>query len=54
MAEWVVYWPIIEACDRETGYEGGQGLRELWSRRLAARKQPMATLEDILTATRTW
>ena len=52
--ETVVYWvalrPIIDICNRETGYEGGGRRRELWWRQTAAQNQLSATLEDILAA----
>ena len=30
VAEWVALRPILEVCDKETGYEGGGMLRERW------------------------
>ena len=52
--ETVVYWvalrPIIDICNRETGYQGGGRRRELWWRQTAAQNQLIATLEDILAA----
>ena len=50
MAEWVELRPILEVCDRETGYEGGGRRREPWWRETAARKQLSATLKDISAA----
>ena len=47
MAEWVALRPILEVCDRETGYEGGGRLREPWWRQMAVRKQLSATLKKI-------
>ena len=52
MAEWVALRPILEVCDRETGYEGGVILQEPWWRQTATRKQLRATLKDILAAER--
>ena len=52
----VEYWlesrPIIEVCDRETGYKRGVRRREPWWRKTAARKQLSATLEEILEEAR--
>ena len=47
MADWVVFCPILEVCDRETGYEGGGRRWEPWWRQTAAKKQLGATLKDI-------
>ena len=52
VAEWVTLRPILEVCDRETGYEGGGRRREPWWRETAARKQLSATLKDISSAER--
>ena len=30
VSEWVVLMPILEVCDRETGYKGGGRRREKW------------------------
>ena len=48
MAEWVALCPILEVCDRETGYEGGGRRREPWWGKTAARNQLSATLKYIL------
>ena len=50
VAEWVTLCPILEVCDRETGYEGGGRLREPWWRKMVAQKQLSAMLKDISTA----
>ena len=52
MAELVATRPILEVCERETGYEGGGRLKESWWRQMAARKQLIATLKEILMAAR--
>ena len=44
--------PILEICDRDTGYKGGERRRDLWWRKTEARKQISATLEDISVAAR--
>ena len=44
--------PILEVCDRKTGYAGGRRRREPWWRQTAARKQLDATLKEILVAAR--
>ena len=46
--------PILDICDRETGYEEGGRRREPWWRQTADRKQLSATLEDILASARAW
>ena len=30
LAEWVALRPIFEVCAKDTGYDGGRRLRELW------------------------
>ena len=52
MAEWVKLRPILEVCDRETGYEGGGRRREPWRRQTSARNQLGAMLKEILAAAR--
>ena len=52
MAEWVALRPILEVCNRETGYKGGGRRRETWWRQTAAIKQLSATLKYILVAAR--
>ena len=52
VTEWVALNPILEVCDKETGYEGGGRLREPWWRETAARKQLSDTLKEILEAAR--
>ena len=32
LAEWVDLRPIFEVCAKETGYKGGEKLRDLWWR----------------------
>ena len=44
--------PILEVCDIDTGFEGGERHREPWRRQTTARKQLSATLKDISAATR--
>ena len=44
VAEWLALRPILGVCARETGWEGGGRLRELWWRQTAARNQLSATL----------
>ena len=44
--------PILDICNRETGYERGGRLREPWKQKTAAWKQMSATLEDILAVAR--
>ena len=44
--------PILETCDRDTGYEGGRKQREPWWRQTAAQKQISSTLEEILAEAR--
>ena len=50
--EWVALRPILEVCDRETGYEGGGRIQDPWWRQTADRKKLSATLKDILEAAR--
>ena len=50
--EWLALHPILEVCDRDTGYEGGGRRRNLWWRQTAARKQLRATLKYISLAAR--
>ena len=52
MAECVALRPILEVCDRETGYEGGGTIREPWWSQTAARKQLSATFKDISAVAR--
>ena len=52
LAEWVTLRPILEVCDRETGYKGGGRRQELWWRQTAARKQMSTTLKGFLEAAR--
>ena len=52
MAEWVALRPILEVCNKETGYTGGGRLQEPWWRKTVARKQLSTTLKDTLEATR--
>ena len=49
--KWVELLPILEVCDRETGYKVGRHREILW-RQTAARNQLSATLEEILAAAR--
>ena len=44
--------PILDVCDRETGYKGGGRHREPWWRQTAAINQLSATLKWILEAAR--
>ena len=44
--------PILEVCDRETGYKVGGRLRETWWRQTASRKQLVSTLKYITAASR--
>ena len=44
--------PILEVCNRETGYKGGGRRRDPWWWKTAARKQLSATLKYILEAAR--
>ena len=50
--EWLGLRPILEICDRETGYEGGYMCDEPWWRQTADQKNLSATLEEISTAER--
>ena len=50
VTEWVALHPILEVCDRETGYKGGGRRHESWWRYTVARKQMSATLREILAA----
>ena len=52
MAEWVELCPILEVCDKVSGYEGGVRRRKAWWRQTAAINQLSATLKDILAAAR--
>ena len=52
VAKWVTLRPILEVCNRETGYEGGGRLWDTWWWKTAARKQLSATLKYILVAER--
>ena len=52
VAEWVSLIPIMDICNRETGYEVGGRCIETWWRQTAAQKQLSATLEEILVAAR--
>ena len=52
VAEWVKLRPILEVCDRDTGYKGGERRRELWWRQPEARKQLGATLKEVSAAAR--
>ena len=52
MEYWLESRPIIEVCDRDTGYKRGGRRREPWWRKTAARKQLSATLEEILAEAR--
>ena len=45
MAELVELRPILEVCDRETGYEGVGRLLDPWWRQTAARNYLGATLK---------
>ena len=46
--EWGALRPILEVCDRETGYKGRGRRRDLWCRQTAAIHQLSATLKEIL------
>ena len=46
--------PILEVCDKDTGYEGGGRRRGTWWRQTVARKQLSATLKYISPAAREW
>ena len=50
--EWVSLRPIFEVCAKETGYEGGGKLHELWWRQEAEDQQLGATLKNISAAAR--
>ena len=50
VAEWVILYPMLEVCNRQTGYKGGGRLRDPWWRQTAAIKQLSATLKCILAA----
>ena len=52
VAKWVALRPILEVCNRETGYEGRGRRRETWWWKTAARNQLSATLKYILVAER--
>ena len=44
--------PILDVCDRETGYAGGGRRQDPWRRQTAARKQLITTLKEILETAR--
>ena len=44
VAEWAALRPILDACTRETGYEGGRRLQEIWWQQAAVEKQLRSTL----------
>ena len=50
MEEWVALRPILEVCDKETGYKVRGG--EPWWRKTTTRKQMSATSKDILAEAR--
>ena len=52
MTEWVALRPILEFCDRETGYEGRERRWYPWWRQTAARKQLSDTFKNISEAAR--
>ena len=52
MEEWVALRPILEVCERETGYDVEGRRQNPWWRQTAARKQLSATLKEILAAAR--
>ena len=52
VTEWVASRPILEVCDRETGYEGRGRRREPWWRQTAVIKKLSYTLKEILAAAR--
>ena len=52
LAKWVMLSPILEVCDRDTGYKGGGSLQEPWWRQTAARKKLSDSLKDILAVAR--
>ena len=52
VAEWVTLRPILEICDRETGYEGGGRRRKPWWWQTVAQKQLVMTLEETFLAAR--
>ena len=54
MVEWAELRPILEVCDRETGYGKERRRRNLWRRKTAAWKKLSPTLEEILVAARAW
>ena len=52
VAEWVALRPILELCDRWTGYDGGRRHQEPWWRKTSARKQLSAKLKEIFVTSR--
>ena len=52
VAGWVALRPILEICDRGTGYDGGGRIQEPWWRQTVAWKHLSAALEDISEAAR--
>ena len=50
--EWVSLRPILEVCNRWTGYKVGGRHREMWWRQMAAWKQLIETLGDIIKVVR--
>ena len=54
VTEWVPLRPILEVCDRDTGYEVERRLQEPCWRQTAARKQLSAMFKEILVAAREW
>ena len=54
VAEWGSLRPILEVCDRETGYEGEGRCREPWWRQTTPRKHLSDMLKDILEEAREW
>ena len=52
MTEWVALRPILEVCDRGTGYKGGGRVREPWWKQTAATNHLGDTLKDILAVAR--
>ena len=47
VAEWVLLRPILEVCNKETGYEGGGRRWDPWWRQTAATKQLISTLKRV-------
>ena len=52
VAEWVALRPILELCNRETGYKVGVGHQEPWWRKTTSRKHLSAVLKEIFAAAR--